>query len=168
MQEISVTEPASSIDEGAAAFAKTESAPAASTAASAGSAGSGPTYDVSVVDPKKIGDGIFGSYVGFTVKTKRSNGEDLEVLRRYSDFLWLRDILVKEFPNKLVPPMPPKHAVGEGKYDPLFLEVRRSDLQRFLSRVAKNPKFNSTTWFLTFVEVGTSYHRLRDTDSYHS
>jgi|NOAtaT_7_FD_contig_21_8792507_length_414_multi_3_in_0_out_0_1 hypothetical protein len=52
---------------------------------------------------------MFGSaYAVYTVKTAPYNWE---VSRRFSDFEWLREILVKIFPSFIIPPIPEKSAL---------------------------------------------------------
>ena len=108
---------------------------------------------IQVVDPRKIESGTFGlgSYVGYTVHTRSSKGKEVEVLRRYSDFEWLREMLVAEFPNIILAPMPPKHAVSEGKYDRIFLERRRIELEHFIRRVAVHPACVNSKALRTFL-----------------
>ena len=67
-----------------------------------------------------------------TAAQKRS-GEP--VSRRYSDFVWLLDCLVKRYPFRLLPSLPPKR-VGP---DAHFLEQRRKALQRFLNMLVNHP-----------------------------
>eukprot|EP00494_Astrolonche_serrata_P033169 UN33438 len=53
--------------------------------------------------------------------------------RRYSDFVWLRDMLCSQYPGMFVPPLPPKAMFGN--FADEFVEERRLDLERFLNRV---------------------------------
>ena len=64
--------------------------------------------------------GIFSSkYILYNIMTIR--GVNWEVQRRYSDFLWLRQTLVKLYPHLIIPPIPKK----EGwHYDAPFLNKR--------------------------------------------
>ncbi|KAK4684468.1 sorting nexin-8, partial [Tremellales sp. Uapishka_1] len=63
---------------------------------------------------------------------KRTGGS---VTRRYSDFVWLMDCLVKRYPFRLLPPLPPKKRLP----DATFLEQRRKGLQRFISTLVNHP-----------------------------
>jgi hypothetical protein len=47
------------------------------------------------------------SFLEFRIKTY---GFNWEVGRRYSDFIWLRNILRKFYPSQIVPPIPNKKA----------------------------------------------------------
>ena len=57
------------------------------------------------------------------------------VSRRYSDFVWLLDALVKRYPFRLLPALPPKK-IGP---DASFLEQRRKALKRFINLVVNHP-----------------------------
>nr|XP_031862306.1 uncharacterized protein CI109_002271 [Kwoniella shandongensis]KAA5529378.1 hypothetical protein CI109_002271 [Kwoniella shandongensis] len=63
---------------------------------------------------------------------KRSAGP---VSRRYSDFVWLLDTLIKRYPFRLLPALPPKR-IGP---DASFLETRRKGLRRFINFVVNHP-----------------------------
>ncbi|WWC91329.1 uncharacterized protein L201_006272 [Kwoniella dendrophila CBS 6074] len=64
---------------------------------------------------------------------KRSSGEP--VSRRYSDFVWLLDCLIKRYPFRLLPSLPPKR-IGP---DASFLEARRKSLTRFINFIVNHP-----------------------------
>ncbi|ORY26233.1 hypothetical protein BCR39DRAFT_470616 [Naematelia encephala] len=55
--------------------------------------------------------------------------------RRYTDFVWLLDILVKRYPFRLLPSLPPKR-IGP---DATFLETRRKALKRFINMLVNHP-----------------------------
>ncbi|CAG8805056.1 37443_t:CDS:10 [Gigaspora margarita] len=57
------------------------------------------------------------------------------VTRRYSDFWWLMECLVKKYPYRILPDLPPKK-IG---VDESFLEKRRKGLARFLNFIVKHP-----------------------------
>ncbi|WVQ93322.1 hypothetical protein IAU59_000390 [Kwoniella sp. CBS 9459] len=57
------------------------------------------------------------------------------VSRRYSDFVWLLDCLIKRYPFRLLPGLPPKR-IGP---DASFLESRRKALRRFINFVVNHP-----------------------------
>lgn len=41
-------------------------------------------------------------------KSGKQQGNELKVIRRYSDFTWLVDVLWKKYPMRLIPELPPK------------------------------------------------------------
>nr|ODN88644.1 sorting nexin MVP1 [Cryptococcus depauperatus CBS 7841] len=57
------------------------------------------------------------------------------VSRRYSDFVWLMDVLTKRYPFRLLPPLPPKRI----NPDATFLKSRRLALSRFLNALVNHP-----------------------------
>ncbi|CEQ38820.1 SPOSA6832_00271 [Sporobolomyces salmonicolor] len=83
--------------------------------------------------------------------------------RRFQDFVFMRDALVKDFPACVVPPLPDKHrmeyVVGD-RFSPEFIERRRVDLERFLQRVSRHHKLSRTAIFQNFLE-STEWVRTR-------
>jgi len=71
------------------------------------------------------------------------------VARRYSDFVWLRKTLTDQYPALWVPPLPPKKI--RGRFEKEFVEGRRLDLQRFLSRLDSIDAFGDSDAFQTFL-----------------
>lgn len=47
-------------------------------------------------------------------------GPEKIVIRRYSDFVWLRDRLFEKYKGIFIPPLPEKSAVGNNKFPFLF------------------------------------------------
>lgn len=58
------------------------------------------------------------------------------VLRRYSDFVWLRAVLGKFYPSYIIPPIPNKKA---SKRLPRQILKRMRILSYFLNDLVKNP-----------------------------
>ena len=87
------------------------------------------------------------TYVTFSVQTKLPGPNNtLIVDRRYSDFDWLRVILVRNFPGVLVgfgftqvPPIPFKELAVTKNLDKEFLENRLETLKRFLATCLDHP-----------------------------
>nr|CAG8445583.1 15784_t:CDS:10 [Entrophospora candida] len=68
--------------------------------------------------------------------------EESKVIRRYSDFWWLMECLVKRYPFRILPILPPKKIgvnVFYFTHDEAFLEKRRKGLARFLNFIARHP-----------------------------
>ncbi|KAK4683671.1 sorting nexin-4, partial [Tremellales sp. Uapishka_1] len=101
---------------------------------------------IEVRDPTKEHEGSKDMFVSYAVKT-RTNVPTFKqplivVRRRFQDFVFLRDHLVKNFPACVVPPIPDKHRLEYIKGDRFsteFVERRRLDLQRFADRLARHP-----------------------------
>eukprot|EP00052_Salpingoeca_macrocollata_P007399 m.59686 g.59686 ORF g.59686 m.59686 type:complete len:471 (-) comp16015_c0_seq2:153-1565(-) len=110
---------------------------------------------VAVTNPEKHGDGLLDSHIVYTVETTSTResfgGSKFSVHRRYSDFIWLRDLLVHELSCNIIPPMPPKHQLKAGKTDPEFVERRRAGLDRFLKRIAAHPVLSHNETFRVFL-----------------
>eukprot|EP00940_MAST-03C_sp_MAST-3C-sp2_P002215 g2215.t1 len=98
---------------------------------------------IRVTDPVRQGDGM-QSYVSYKVVHK-----GLQVVRRYSDFVWLHEQLSKEFVGYLIPPLPEKRQMG--RFEPSFIEVRRRYLQKFLRRIAAHPALHKSQDFRDFI-----------------
>ncbi|KAL5513289.1 MVP1 [Sanghuangporus vaninii] len=74
---------------------------------------------------------ILKRYMLYAVASDRGT----PVSRRYSEFAFLWDCLVRRYPFRLLPQLPPKR-IGP---DESFLEQRRRGLQRFLNFVVNHP-----------------------------
>ncbi|KAF9225434.1 hypothetical protein BS17DRAFT_778580 [Gyrodon lividus] len=80
--------------------------------------------------------------------------------RRFTDFVFLRDHLVKDFPACVVPVLPDKHRleyITGDRFSPEFVERRRLDLHRFLERIARHPTLQRSTLVRAFFE-STEWH----------
>ncbi|KAF8078868.1 hypothetical protein FPV67DRAFT_1558076 [Lyophyllum atratum] len=80
--------------------------------------------------------------------------------RRFQDFVFLRDNLVRDFPACVVPPLPEKHRleyITGDRFSPEFMERRRLDLHRFLQRVSRHPTLQRSTLVRAFFE-STEWH----------
>lgn len=89
-----------------------------------------------VKDPLKHGENV-NAYVTYTISATTNlpffaNGV-FSVIRRYSDFEWLHNRLVFEFPGCIIPPLPEKNALG--RFGPEFVEQRRRYLEKFLNSI---------------------------------
>ncbi|KAG5518601.1 hypothetical protein PMAC_002997 [Pneumocystis sp. 'macacae'] len=90
------------------------------------------------------------------------------VIRRYSDFLWLQECLMKKYPFRQVPLMPPKCFSGiifvNGHYlsiDSAFLERRRKGLSRFINAVVRHPIFRDDPLVIAFLTVSSEFSLWR-------
>jgi hypothetical protein len=64
------------------------------------------------------------------------------VVRRFNDFVWLRDQLRDALPFLIVPSLPEKQQIGRFNQD--FVEVRLRALQRWVDRIAVHPDVVTT------------------------
>ena len=77
-----------------------------------------------------------GGVAPFTLYSVTSNvftSALISVHRRYSDFIWMQDVLKSMHPLSIIPPLPPKQTLG--RFDEDFVEERRRGLEKFLMRV---------------------------------
>ncbi|KAK6942577.1 Phox homology [Dillenia turbinata] len=100
-----------------------------------------PFLSVSVTDPVKLGNGV-QAYISYRVITKTNlpdyHGSEKIVIRRYSDFVWLRDRLFEKYKGIFIPPLPEKSAVEKFRFSAEFIEMRRQALDIFVNRVASH------------------------------
>ncbi|GEQ72669.1 hypothetical protein JCM33374_g6356 [Metschnikowia sp. JCM 33374] len=73
-----------------------------------------------------------------------------KVIRRYSDFVWLLEFLLKKYPFRVIPGLPPKKFT-----DSQFLQRRRRGLHRFLNQLVKHPVLKQEPIVITFLTVPT-------------
>lgn len=98
-----------------------------------------PQFRVSLVS-KRQGSFLFRHVVYAIDGTYGSR--QCHAIRRYSDFVVLLDALVRKFPFRVLPPLPPKKLTVDGHYftkDESFLEFRRSGLARFINLLLRHP-----------------------------
>ncbi|WVQ93432.1 sorting nexin-4 [Kwoniella sp. CBS 9459] len=106
----------------------------------------GKWMSIEVREPVKEHEGSKDMYVSYAVKTQTNlatfQKPIIVVRRRFQDFVFLREHLVKSFPACVVPPIPDKHRleyIKGDRFGPEFVERRRLDLQRFADRIARHP-----------------------------
>ncbi|GAM22857.1 hypothetical protein SAMD00019534_060320 [Acytostelium subglobosum LB1] len=112
--------------------------------------------DITVTDPEKIGDGM-NAYVTYKVNTisvladRPDYKKENSVTRRYSDFLWLRNVLKETKRGIIIPPLPEKAVLN--KYNKEFLEVRRRELEKFMNRIAESESLVHSSELAIFLEA---------------
>ncbi|KAG2172932.1 hypothetical protein INT44_004673 [Umbelopsis vinacea] len=83
------------------------------------------------VAPEK--EGFLFKHINYVVESQQRSSV---VLRRYSDFYWLLETLVKRYPFRILPNLPPKKLGG---MDGAFLDKRRKGLTRFVNFLVCHP-----------------------------
>ena len=110
--------------------------------------------EVSVTNPTKVGDGLT-AYAVYTVSTKNDDPaykkDQSIVVRRYSDFQWLRGRLSTLYPGIVLFPLPEK-TVTTSPFQSDFLEHRRSGLETFLKKVVEHPVLATCEDVVMFLE----------------
>ncbi|WWC60490.1 uncharacterized protein I303_103063 [Kwoniella dejecticola CBS 10117] len=91
-------------------------------------------------DWKDLAVARLGAYVVYDITITLRNGGTIEILRRYTDFVNLRNALKAKYPTlkEAIPPLPSKAHFS--KFSQEFLEQRQPRLQRFLRAVILHPE----------------------------
>ena len=101
-----------------------------------------------ISNPRKVSDSILkNSYLIYDITTPKLNWF---VNRRYSDFIWLREILISLFPTVLIPQLP-KKKIGNRRFEEDFVQKRLKGLQNFLDEILKNEIFKTSDPLITFL-----------------
>jgi sorting nexin-1/2 len=108
--------------------------------------GSSSRWSVFVSNPTNEGTGRNMSTT-YCVSTEKTS-----VRRRYSDFTWLYDRLMMEYPGAVVPIIPHKMALNS-KFTPEFIEGRRKNLQKFLTAILEHVELHSAPSMTPFMTV---------------
>ncbi|MBA0587939.1 hypothetical protein Gorai_001059, partial [Gossypium raimondii] len=124
-----------------------------------------PYLSVSVTDPVKLGNGV-QAYISYRVITKTNfpeyQGPEKIVIRRYSDFIWLRDRLFEKYKGIFIPPLPEKSAVEKFRFSAEFIEMRRQALDIFVNRIASHNLLQQSEDLRTFLQADEeTMERLR-------
>ncbi|KAJ2521870.1 hypothetical protein H4217_001120 [Coemansia sp. RSA 1939] len=92
----------------------------------------------------------------FKVVVHLTRGDNLTVMRRYTDFEILRDVICERYHTfrKRVPHLPRKKAFG--KFEDSFLKKRENGLQFFLAYVMLHPVIGCSTVIRQWIEGGGS------------
>ncbi|CAD8061303.1 unnamed protein product [Paramecium primaurelia] len=102
---------------------------------------------VQITKYQRIPGGIFtSSYYSYTVQTDPLGWI---VQRRYSDFLWLRELLCKIYPGINVAPLPKKTVLKNEKE--LYLQKRMKFLEKFLKSIFNCELLRHDKWFYAFL-----------------
>lgn len=112
----------------------------------------GEHFDVVVSDPKQEGS-MFRSWTTYLI-TSVMGPETHSCRRRFSDFDWMRDVLVVRFHGMAIPLLPPKRAVNNS--DATFIAERMEGLHKWLVEVVGNPYLRSDTTLKAFLTTVNS------------
>jgi len=99
-----------------------------------------------VGDPKKHKSNL-DSFITYLITTQTFNDgvkiNELNVRRRYNDFVWLKNLLDIKYPFNIISPLPMKHTLSKKLHvvadDGDFIRRRMTGLQNFLQRIIDNP-----------------------------
>ncbi|CAH7666422.1 hypothetical protein PPACK8108_LOCUS775 [Phakopsora pachyrhizi] len=108
-----------------------------------------------VKSPIRELEGTKDTFVSYLTNLPIYQSKSSSSRRRFQDFVFLHDHLVKDFPAVVVPPLPDKsrlkYVTGD-RFSPEFVERRRAGLQRFLQRLARHPTLSRAKLLKYFVE----------------
>eukprot|EP00756_Hemistasia_phaeocysticola_P045148 Hpha_TRINITY_DN18912_c0_g1::TRINITY_DN18912_c0_g1_i1::g.17642::m.17642/K17917/SNX1_2; sorting nexin-1/2 len=140
---------------------------AGGSAASAEPLPAGQSFDFSVADAEKKeakGGPLDFSYWAYTIYARTNlpqyRVKNMQAVRRYNDFVWLRDQLVEDHPGTIVPPIPQKSFKGALEKvvginaDQLVL-FRQRAMRKFLVRVGNHPVLQGSSALQEFLELDT-------------
>ena len=105
------------------------------------------------------------TYITYEVLTE---SQQWLVRRRFSDFEWLRTILVKCFPRMVVPPLPGKK-IGNRRFEEDFIQKRMMFLQKFINAVLENESFKTSEAliaFLSMIDRGQFDSKMKEMTTY--
>ena len=119
--------------------------------------------EITVSQPEKKKEGFLSkSYVTYQVHTMPAS---YMVRRRYTDFIWLRNVLVNHFPTSVIPPIPKKtRLVGDNYATPINFKRGRG-LEKFMNYLAEDPIIKNSQIFFDFVntELETTFNNKKKT-----
>ena len=106
---------------------------------------------IKVGSPEKKEGGFFSkSYINYLVTT---SGLNLNVKRRYSDFVWLHQVIFDLYSYIIVPPVPKKNKLGGDRFSDVFINKRMRYLEKFLNYLVANPVIKNSKLFYDFLSI---------------
>ncbi|CDS12317.1 hypothetical protein LRAMOSA04512 [Lichtheimia ramosa] len=90
-------------------------------------------------------EGFIFKHVNYIIESQKRSSI---VLRRFSDFWWLMEVLGRRYPFRILPNLPPKKVGGR---DSAFLEKRRKGLSRFINAVVRHPVLRNDDVVIKFL-----------------
>ena len=125
---------------------------------------------VTIKNPKPIQSSNFfqNNYVEYEIETITNDNNIILVNRRYSDFEWLRNTLLKNNPGLMIPPLPNKK-MGSRRFELSFIEKRMKFLQNFIDNIINNKIFlanESLVYFLTETNKEKFLFKMKELNNY--
>ena len=103
---------------------------------------------IAISEPEEMDGGIiYGKYIIYKVTTDPFGWN---VKRRYSDFDWLRQLLIKFYPGFNIPPLPKKNASSK-RFETDFVIKRMKFLELFINKVMENESFKANEFIYAFL-----------------
>ncbi|KAK9370841.1 hypothetical protein V1509DRAFT_614922 [Lipomyces kononenkoae] len=117
------------------------------------------TLNCRVSDPQKEQEGTQNAYISYLITTESDfpafQTPEFTVRRRFSDFVYLYNIIVRDHPACAVPPLPDKQRmeyITGDRFGVEFTSRRASSLHRFLQRVSNHPILRRAPVLIVFLE----------------
>ncbi|KAG1439510.1 hypothetical protein G6F56_012272 [Rhizopus delemar] len=104
-------------------------------------------------------EGFLFPHVNYWVQ---SNHRQTSVRRRFSDFYWFWETLMKRYPFRLIPSLPPKRFSGK---DEEFMKKRCQGLLRFMNAVVRHPVLKKDEMVTIFLTEETEFSAWRKGDN---
>ncbi|CAO3696253.1 unnamed protein product [Rhizopus stolonifer] len=100
-------------------------------------------------------EGFLFPHVNYWVQ---SSHRQTSVRRRFSDFYWFWETLMKRYPFRLIPSLPPKRFSGK---DDEFMKKRCQGLLRFINAVVRHPVLKKDEMVAIFLTEETEFSAWR-------
>lgn len=111
-------------------------------------------WEIKIIEAENFNDQWGKHAIGYLIQY----GEH-EVIRRYSEFKSLHDLLIKFFPTIVIPPIPSKHSLMKyflnpinAQYDIKVIEKRKRKFSSFLNNCNNIPEIKSHPLFQKFLD----------------
>ncbi|KAG0310271.1 intercellular trafficking and secretion, partial [Dissophora globulifera] len=115
--------------------------------------------EITVTAAHREKEGSTDSFISYQINTKTDlkgfSEPSVSVRRRFQDFAWLHNVLNRDFPAAVLPPLPDKHRlryVRGDRFSPEFVEKRRASLERFLKKIAVHPTLQRAECLRVFLD----------------
>ncbi|KAK9460577.1 uncharacterized protein V1516DRAFT_639271 [Lipomyces oligophaga] len=112
-----------------------------------------------VSHPQKEQEGTQNAYISYLVTTKSDfpafQEPEFSVRRRFSDFVYLYHVIVRDHPACAVPPLPDKQRleyITGDRFKTEFTIPRAASLHRFLTRLSNHPILRRAPVLIVFLE----------------
>ncbi|KAK7207456.1 hypothetical protein BZA70DRAFT_271329 [Myxozyma melibiosi] len=112
-----------------------------------------------VSDPQKELEGTQNAYITYLVTTvsdfPQFQAPEFRVRRRFSDFVYLYNVIARDYPACAVPPLPDKQRmeyITGDRFGGEFTSRRANSLGRFLERISNHPILRTAAVLAVFLE----------------
>ncbi|CCE64870.1 hypothetical protein TPHA_0J00470 [Tetrapisispora phaffii CBS 4417] len=113
------------------------------------------SYDLVEIEEIPEREGVLFKHTNYLIKYMNpTSNASSSVIRRYSDFIWLQEILIKKYPFRMIPELPPKKMVAaNSNNDVSFMVRRKKSLSRFLNLLTKHPFMKDDVYLNKFLSL---------------